>query len=199
MLIFPFKIDGQGILSDQLILARFRLQWAFGLISIKGDTQRGIYLYLFWIKTFRLKDDEGDVKQKEKKIEKKKYKKSQEKRPAPFLMWVNWFRSNYKTILIILKHCLAAFHLRGGIYGTVGLGDPADMAILDFVRRYLTCSDCNFQVEVWPDYIDENIDLTFNGSAWFVFLQFLFLPIYWLIRGDTRRMIFCIPKAQKIE
>lgn len=175
VLLVPVHVRAQGQVKGLSAFGWARVRWGFGFISIKANPQTGVALYWLGLRVWRFKMKGHKDPKPEKKEEKKPEK------------GFGWFWRNRRMHSWMAGRMYRTLHLKGKISGTVGLGDPADMAWLWMFLWQLEGRVPGLNLLVECNWQDEELDLNGDIRAWVWPLQVLLVAAFTFLRRDVRR------------
>jgi len=182
----PFHLQAGGAVDSEQQEARLPLaamawargSWAWGLISVGWRTDTGGEVRILGLRVARLSRD-GRAEDKKKKERKKKGKK----------YGARWALRHRRTMLGLLGRLFRALRLRLAVAGALGLGDPADTAILAELLRLAQHKLPGATLEIDIDYLDELLVLEGKviGRVWLLHLAGI--ALWELRRQEVRQML----------
>ncbi len=137
-------------------------QWAWGVLSVKATTDRGVALQMFGIPIHRLGRTRGAPPEAQVPAQKPEAEKPERapKRKRPLLSALR----RLGPLLRMARSLARTLHLRLRVTGTLGMGDPADTAFLAGLAGTLGGLP-GVALDVAWEWVDEEIDLEAEGSA----------------------------------
>jgi len=86
---------------------------------------------------------------------------------------------------------LRALHPHLYIGGTVGFGDPSETVLLLSATRELDrrVSD-RIELDIYDDFLEDTTQLSGRMGAWVMPAEVALVLLVWLVRADTRRVLF---------
>ena len=177
VLLVPVHIRARGRVQGLSVSGWARARWGFGFISIKADPQTGVALYWLGLRVWRFKMKGHEEPKPEKKKKEKAGRGS------------GWFWRNRRMLFWMAGRMYRTLHLKGRIAGTVGLGDPADMAYLWMLLWQLEGRVPGLELSVECDWQDEALELDGDVRAWVWPLQVLLVAAFTFLRRDVRRAL----------
>lgn len=195
LLALPFEAEAVGAVADDDLDGRVRARFAWGLVSVRAETGRGVDIGVLGWRFRPGADDPRKRAKRAKKREERKERKARkrtEKRRAPRRRRSrgDFWRAR-GAILRAGGRIVRTLHLRGHIAGTVGLDDPADTAALVGVVRAVAANQRLLEVRIEPDWVDETIRIHGRWTARFRLAAFVWValtalldpPIWRALRG----------------
>jgi hypothetical protein len=179
LLIVPIHVRAEGGIHGMSLSGKAAIRWGWGLVSVRMAPGSGFTLHVLGIRiwTFTGSDEPEPEKPEEPK-------KKGRKGPG-----LRWFLEYRRHAWKLLKRLLDTLRLRLRVTGELGLGDPADTALLAALLGELERSQELVELEVQPDWLDETIELDGDLGAriWPIHIGLILLGA--LLRKDTRRMM----------
>ncbi|MGI6547689.1 MAG: DUF2953 domain-containing protein [Bacillota bacterium] len=173
ILLLPVSVQTTATLGDGLQCTG-QIRWAAGLVKARfqlgGETTTTTVQLGLWDRPW----------QPRKRTKKRKRTLSQLSQLQPFLTTAVW-----QAVSRFLRQLLAALRLRWRVWGVFGTGDPAWTG---YLTAALAVSGLNRQVELAPDFTDENLDLTGQLNATIIPIQLLWLSGNFLFQKPIRRL-----------
>ena len=207
VLLFPVDARASGAVWDGEPEGAARVRWAWGLLSVRAAFGRGASLHLCGLRVAGLgggptkkekaaaahedgpddADDADEEKAAKKKAKRQARKEKATKRGGQRLLAA--LLQSRSTLVRVARRFLRALHLRGGVEGTVGLGDPAQTAKLQTVVENLLGGRRAFALGIAYDYLDARCDLRGGASAKVWVPQLVAIAVGSLLRRDVRQLI----------
>lgn len=151
LLCMPIQVAAYGEVDRWSADGRAVASWAFGLIGVRANREKGAQFCLFGLPVARLSGGGTDGRDKKRK------KKKRQKRGKRGLRW-GW---GNRALFVRLVRTL---HIRGELSGVLGTGDPADTAQVASLLEPIVEGMPWFDADVQWDYLDEAFVL--EGTVW---------------------------------
>lgn len=186
LVLLPFHLEAQGAVDDGDVDGRLQARWGWWLMVVRLDAG-GLRLRLLGIPVWRYKgggrddDDSRRAKRERRRAKTRRAEEGQKKRGGLLRIW-----RHREGLQALIRAVIGALPVRGHLFGTVGLGDPADTAVLFGLLAPLSARSADIDIE--PDWLDETIDL--DGAIGLrVWIAHLVAAVLWrlLTDGQARR------------
>jgi len=175
VLLVPFRLRAHGQLNDAAVAGVVEVRWLFGALVLRWSSEEPSGLLLLGWRVARWH-------QRDARRERDPGAQSRGKRG------LGWVLRSRDALWRVTRRVMAATRLRCELRGRLGIGDPADTALLvPMVAR----------LERWPavrvqlswDWLEEVVDLEGRVVArlWLVQLIGVMLPL--LLDGEVRRLV----------
>ena len=183
LVLLPFHVEARGVVDDGDVDGRLQASWGWWLLALRLDTT-GLRLRLLGIPVWRMRgggsgDEESPRKRRRRE---KRAERRREKRRGPGLLKVWMHREGLRALL---RGAISTFPVRGHLYGTVGLGDPADTATLFGLLAPLEARSQAVDLDLEPDWLDETLDLD-GALVLRVWIAHLIAAVLWQLLTDGR-------------
>jgi hypothetical protein len=173
--LIPIHVRAAGTVRDDELSGELWARWGWGLVGLRLGWERGAELELLGRRVRGL----GRAEKTEKKSKKKK-KKAKKRQ---------WRALDPRVVARMLRRVLAGLHARLSAEGCVGLGDPADTAVLFEVLRWAQPPWDGIRLQVEPDYLEAVVELDAALSARVWPAEFGIIFLGFLIDPQTRRVL----------
>jgi hypothetical protein len=177
VLLVPFGLRAKGRVGEDDLCGSVEVRWLFGLLAVRATTEgrSGVYIAGRRVSGLpRRRAERAEEPQVEEKV-----------RSGRGLRWL--LRSR-RGLSRAARRLLAALHLRLELRGRVGIGDPADTALVAPLCAQLGRLPGVSLHLTWC-WVDEVLDLEGCASARVWLAQLLGLGLLLLFSGDVRRML----------
>jgi hypothetical protein len=179
-LLVPLHARAWGRVRDDRADGRVRVRWGGGVVSFLAAPE-GLELRILGLRVSRLR---GARKERgEKKPEAKKRDRDGKQRGP------GWAWRHRRTLLRAMGRLLAALHPRGRVAGTVGLGDPMDMAALFALLASADERLRRLELDVACDWTEEVLDLDGTVRVLVWPLELLIVLLVVRLGADVRRAL----------
>lgn len=179
----PTHLRAAGGVEDSRLSGLVRARWAWGVVSVALSQGRGATLHLLGLRIWTFGPDKGERKAK------------REKETPRARGRLQWLLRHRQVGLRLLRRLLGTLRLQLRLQGELGLGDPADTALLHRLLLQLNGLSAALQVEVAPDWLDERVvlDGALRARIWPAHIGLVLLAA--LAKRETRQMIRTAPRA----
>lgn len=185
LILLPFHVEARGQIDDGEVDGRLQASFGWWLLALRLDPT-GLRLRLLGIPLWRLRGGDGEKRtaRRERRREKQRAKReSSEKSDKGPGLRTTW--RHREGLFELLRGMIGALPVRGHLYGTVGLGDPADTAALFGLLAPLAARSDAMDIDVEPDWLDETLDL--DGALTLrLWLAHLLAAVLWRLLTDGR-------------
>ena len=199
VLLLPFHGRARGRVSadtadmadmGDLIEGEAVVRWAWGLVALRAAVGEGAALYLLGLRCGRQRGKKaasaregGDDASNEKNEKKKKKKRGKGRRALRALL------DGRASLSRIVRRLVRALRIRGSLTGSVGLGDPADTALLRAWVETIATGRRGVRVGLCYDYLEETIDLEarLRARVWVIHLGAV--AVAGLFARDVRQVL----------
>lgn len=177
ILLVPIHLSANGELADWNPDGQASIRWGWGFLAVSVAPKQGATLRFIGLRIYRFKLEKTEKKEKKEKPDK----------PTKKRKGIRWGWRNRRFFLRLVS----AFHLRGGIWGTFGAGDPADTAhVTQQILRPLENRLSRFELCIEPNYLDEVLDVRGQLSSSIWPMEFVGVFLAAVVRGESRRVLF---------
>jgi hypothetical protein len=176
VLLMPIQAQAEGRFVDGELDGRATLRWGFGAVTVR--TERGdAEVRLFGVRVRRGPAAAAAEKPRPRR-ERRRSRRG-----------LGWAMRNRGVLFDILRRALRLLHLRARITGTVGLGDPADSAMLFLILGEIERGVPGLGLAIDRDYLDEVLDLDGTVRGWLWPVAVVAFGLGLLLRRRTRRVL----------
>ena len=195
LVVVPTQVWAAGDASFEHVRGEVRVRWGLGVLTFRLSTALGmngeVSLFGFRFTQFDLRDDEETKEKKRAKKAKKKAKKQKKgKKEKGARDWAAWLRAHRQTLLHAAGRLLLTFDPRLRVSGRIGLGDPADTAVLFEILRQLEArSPERVELAIEREWLEEELDIQFRFVALIWPLHLLLVVVALLFEPRTWRML----------
>ncbi|MCB9785711.1 MAG: hypothetical protein H6744_03345 [Deltaproteobacteria bacterium] len=182
VLLVPFDLRAESAIDAAGVTGRADARWAGGLAHFVVASGEGVSLRLMGVavplpaRSERRADHETGRDQAGRRGER-----------AP--RGPGWAWRNRQELGRMFGRLWRTLGLRGGVEGLVGLGDPADTALLHGVLSALAPRGATFVVAVEPAWLDEALQLRGWARARLWPAHVLVVSLGFLLRAEDRRVL----------
>jgi hypothetical protein len=182
VVLVPFGARADGRVSDAAIEGAVELRWLFGLVAVRvaSGGRGGFYLLGFRVSRPRASGSSGE---RERKRKAGRRKPSAKKKRG-----LGWLVRSRRALMGAARRLLAATGFRLKLSGRLGLGDPAETAVLVPLVAQLGRLP-GVSLELGWDWIEEVIDLEARARARIWLAELLVVGVGLLLDREVRRML----------
>lgn len=183
LLLVPIHLRAEGGVDDESLDGRVRIQWAWGVLSVRVTPAGVATLHFFGLRFWTLRKrgpkDEADPAPKKERA------KGQ----------LRWFLKHRQTGLRFAKRLIRALRLQLQVRGELGLGDPASTALMNRLLWELNRTSPSVSFAVEPDWMEERVQLdgAIRARIWLAHIGLVLLG--GLLNRETRQMLRTVPRA----
>lgn len=188
ILIVPIRVSAEGCVDDREgIDYRLIIDWAWGIFSIQTTSPGEVGFYLIGLRICRIPLKMGTIKKIRKKSKKEK---------ASPLKWLEWFRGNYARINDVLGKFARGAFIKGQLYGSIGLTDPADTATIGILGRLLQTRTRHFDLSLTTVYEYETIQIRAYLQSTLIIGYLGVIVLGLLLDNRIRMMLRGVPQTK---
>ena len=182
VLFVPVHVRAWGRVDDESADGRVRARWGGGIVSFHVS-RAGFELRVLGLRVARFRAAGTSAQRRKERPEREREEGRKSGRGA------GWAWRNRRTFLRAGLRVLAALHPRGWVRGTIGLGDPMDMAALFALLEQGRNRWRRLELDVACDWTEEVLDLegAVRAILWPVELGVVLLVVR--LRSDVRRAL----------
>jgi hypothetical protein len=182
------RASGELCLEPWTGEAQLEARWAWGLLAFRLGYPEGAGLFMFGRRVKRIEPPSEEEKQK-KKAQKKEKKEQQQQKKKGKKRGLGWFLRHRRTMFRAAGRLLRTLGPEARIRGTVGLGDPADTAVLLQAVWLADRVVPGLVLELQPDYVEDVLELQGRARLRVWLLYTLAVAVALLFRRDTWAML----------
>ena len=187
LMVIPIRIFAGGTIDDhkgfeyQLVI-----DWALGLFSIRVQSGRSAGIYFTGLRLCPVPF----------KPSREKKQKEPNKAKPPLKTWITWIRGNFTRINDVLSRFARAIFLQGDLSGKIGLADPADTSIINFLGRLLQVHARHFNLSLTTVYEYEIIHIRAQVQSTLIIGYLGFVALGLLLNKQVWAMLRSVPKTK---
>jgi len=181
VLLVPFGVRARGRISDDDLAGSVEVRWLFGLLAVRATTDGRSGFSLAGLRLAGLPRPRPGRDDEEKP----------ERAGARGRRGLRWVMQSRRGLLRAGLRLLAATRPRLELSGRIGLGDPADTAIVAPLCAQLARLP-GVSLRLSWSWVDEVLDLEGRAAARLWLVQLLGVGLLLLFDGEVRRML-CAP------
>jgi len=209
LLVVPLDLMADGWISGLSGQGQAKVRWGFGVFSVRVSSRDGFEIRVLGLRVFRRtlrqmmaqiateksgdpeakKDNDGRKAATPETLPKTDHSDSgrrQRRRGFGSLRTVLW---RISTLSGAARRVLRSIWLRGVLRGTLGLGDPSDMAMIDPVLEWLRRREGGFDFAVATDWTEEVVILEGRIHVIFWPVWTLLTAVWVLLDRDVREAL----------
>lgn len=194
LLAMPLHLEAQGAVGEDHLEGRVQARWGWLLLRLRADAVTGVDLRVLGLRVWRLRswkrsrddnDDDDDDRPDEPR-------RRGRRGPSTRQIW-----PHRKGLARLVRAVLSAIPVRGHLFGTIGLSDPADTAMVFGIIDGIAERSHAIDVDIGPDWVDETVDL--DGAIGVrLWPAHVLMALGWqLIRdGQSRRGLYALMRSK---
>lgn len=188
LVLVPFRARAAGTVHDGLPSGEASADWGFGLLGARIATDRRVTVRLLWLPVarFRVPARKAEERRKARVRKEKRAPKGAPRRGA-----VGRLRGAFAdrdAFARMAGPIVRALHLRLRAAGRVGIGDPADSAVL-YVALSAARRLPGVELEVELDWVEDVLELEIEGAARIWIAELLMVVAALLLSRRNRRAL----------
>ena len=179
VLLVPISVHASGAFGEHECWGRAELCWGYRFATVRLGSGSDGRLRVFGIPLFSVESVSRPSRKKKRRTQRRTLKRARS-------------LSDSRGVLVrMVARVLRALHPRLHIGGTLGLGDPTDTALaLTAIHQIDTLvADC-IELEFRDDFLEDTTQLFGRVHARMIPVEIVFLVLVWMIRADTRRVLW---------
>jgi hypothetical protein len=186
LVLLPFRAGASGEVHDGEPAGVVAVDWGFGLLGFALDTERRVTLRLAWIPLrFRMKAKGQKARARH---ERKPAREEKGREKAGARQRLRAALAERAAFQRIAARLVRALHLRLRAEGRIGIGDPADTALLFAALRALERLP-GVELALELDWVEEELELELSADARIWIAELLAVAVGLLLERPNRRAL----------